>query len=498
MISQYYTGIIINPQKTMPFGFVKTALKYLFKRRGMHLIGLVLLAFSTIRIPYLHIKNNDLLSLWSISSKFDLDTEVTDSIVRISFGTDNVFINTRDLTYTGKTEGTLKSLKKDSNNIFISAEDIVYITGVLKGKYYYWDAEKHRIIESGYFPSIKKLKVNREQISIIHNIDLEPSSKRIGKNILINIPYGFYFGPPFLYFDNAEDPIKSIEITYTSKGTMFKVHLRRDVPLKILKSTGLFVLKLQESTNTPTGSTNNVIKQKQQNYHSKIDVIVIDPGHGGKDPGAISKRGTREKDITLSIAKKLAKKLRKKGFKVILTRDRDKFLTLGERARIANKSKCDLFISIHANYSKGQRAHGIETYFLSEARTKWERSVAAFENSVIKYEIKEETSGKNILKWILGDMAQNEFLRESQDLAAFVERSVTKKAGSLDRGVKQAGFYVLRGVYAPSILIETGFITNPKEEKLLKSNRYQNKIADGITEGILKYKRYYERKYGRF
>lgn len=473
----------------------------------MNFLVAFLLSFSVLNLPYIHQNDYDLLSLSVLAKYFNLDTEITDTTVNISFGTDIIRINPGNLSYHGKIEGSLKYIKKDSENVFIDAEDAVYFAGILKGIYYYWDGLKHRVIESAYSPSIKSLDIRDDRVRIIHNIDLEPQANAEDSIIRIEIPYGFYFGPPFVYFDDVSSPIKEIETYYSSKGTVFIIKLREKAQFKTKSSTGIFTLQLIPSKTQeeqPPTSKNTVEKaetqgtQRKNLSHNKIDVIVIDPGHGGKDPGAVSKRGTKEKDIVLSIAKKVASKLRKKGFKVILTRDRDVFITLGERARIANRSKCDLFVSIHANYSKGKRAHGIETYFLSEARTKWERSVAAFENSVIKYELKDKVDEKNILKWILGDMAQNEFLRESQDLAAFVQESIVKKTKSLDRGVKQAGFYVLRGVYAPSILIETGFITNPKEEKKLKSKRYQNRLADGIVAGILKYKRYYERKYGKY
>ena len=467
----------------------------------MAFIFLVVLAFKTLTIPYIKGKSCDFISLSALTQNFGFKTEITDTTLNLWLGREKILINPKDLSYTGKVKGSLKCLKINSENAYLDAESAIYIAGILKGKYYYWDGQKHRVIESAYTPSIKSIRVNDDWIKIVHNIDLEPEITGEDTIIKITVPYGFYFGPPYIFFDDVASPVREIEITYSAKGTVFIIKLRKKCNIQTKSLTGIFTLKL--TTSSSENKEQNIKKEtentkKEHFVHNKIDVVVIDPGHGGKDPGAVSKRGTKEKDIVLSIAKKVAKKLHKKGFKVILTRDKDVFLTLGERARIANRSKCDLFVSIHANYSRGNRAHGVETYFLSEAKTKWERSVAAFENSVIKYEIKDTVGEKNILKWILGDMAQNEFLRESQDLAAFVQESIVKKTGCLDRGVKQAGFYVLRGVYAPSILIETGFITNPKEEKKLKSKKYQEKLAEGIVRGILKYKHYYERKYGKY
>lgn len=135
----------------------------------------------------------------------------------------------------------------------------------------------------------------------------------------------------------------------------------------------------------------------------------------------------------------------------------------------------------------------METFFLSEARTEWERSVAAFENSVVKYEVDKNTDKGDILSMIIGDMAQYEFLKESQDLAYFVQESLVNSISSLDRGVKQAGFYVLQGVYAPSVLVELGFLTNKDEAKKLKDTRYQEKLADAIVDAIIKFKVAYER-----
>ncbi|MEO0178258.1 MAG: N-acetylmuramoyl-L-alanine amidase [candidate division WOR-3 bacterium] len=227
------------------------------------------------------------------------------------------------------------------------------------------------------------------------------------------------------------------------------------------------------------------------NFYSygNFGYIVIDPGHGGKDPGAIGKWGIKEKDITLSVSKKIANILKKEyGFKVILTREEDIFLSLSERAEIAKRYNAKLFVSIHCNYSEVDNAFGPETYFLSTARTSEERAVEALENSVIKYEVEES----DILKFIVSDILQNAYLKESQKLAFFVHEKL--KDGRNDRGIKQAGFYVLRKVYAPSILIEIGFISNPEEAKLLMDEEYQNKLAKAIAEGIKNYIDWYIRR----
>ncbi|GEM_PF-926591 len=230
--------------------------------------------------------------------------------------------------------------------------------------------------------------------------------------------------------------------------------------------------------------------------------IIIDPGHGGKDSGAIGPNGIMEKTITLRIAKKLQKYLSKdKNFKIYLTRHDDRFVSLKERTKFALKKKANLFVSIHCNASvnrKSKYARGFETYFLSLARTGWERAVAARENASILYESEKEKNNYNTVDYILSDMAQNQSLIESSKLAEAIQNKMAKETNLKDRGVHQAGFYVLRFNYMPAVLVETAFISNSKEEKLLNESWFEDKIAKAIGEGIIDFVKNYEFKiYGR-
>ncbi|BCS96432.1 hypothetical protein DSLASN_20640 [Desulfoluna limicola] len=215
--------------------------------------------------------------------------------------------------------------------------------------------------------------------------------------------------------------------------------------------------------------------------------IVIDAGHGGKDHGAPGYyKGVSEKDIVLTIAKRLAVKLRQElKCEVILTRSTDRFLSLDERTTLANKKRADLFISIHANASRNRNAYGVETYFLNLAKDRDSINVAARENA---------TSEKNIsdLHTILNSLMKNAKINESSRLAQYVQNSlVSDLKGSYgdirDKGVKQAPFYVLLGARMPAILVETGFISNKRECKRLSSAAYQEKICDGIVKGVKRY-----------
>ncbi len=218
-----------------------------------------------------------------------------------------------------------------------------------------------------------------------------------------------------------------------------------------------------------------------------VSNIVIDPGHGGRDYGAPGYyKGVHEKKIALELAKKLAQKIRTElACNVFLTRETDKYLTLEERTAIANTKNADLFISIHTNSAKDRRAFGLETYFLNLATDNEAIRVAAFENA---------TSEKNIsdLQTILTDLMQNAKINESSRLAAHVQSELSqhlKKSYSKikSKGIKQAPFYVLLGAQMPAILIETSFISNPRECKRLSDSHYQTKLCEGIVNGIREY-----------
>jgi N-acetylmuramoyl-L-alanine amidase len=225
-----------------------------------------------------------------------------------------------------------------------------------------------------------------------------------------------------------------------------------------------------------------------------VERIVIDPGHGGRDPGTYIKGGIKEKDIVLSLAKVLAAKIKKRlDCEAILTRNRDVFLSLERRTALANMKKADLFISLHVNSYKQKGVHGLETYFLNLATDARAVMVAARENA---------TSEKNIsdLQKILNDLMLNTKITESSRLAREVQRGMigrTKKryTGVRDLGVKQAPFYVLIGAEMPAILVETGFITNTKERRRLLSKKYQESLAEGIVSGIERYIKSIEQAY---
>lgn len=227
----------------------------------------------------------------------------------------------------------------------------------------------------------------------------------------------------------------------------------------------------------------------------KISFIIIDPGHGGKDPGAIGRGGMKEKTITLQVAKKVEKILKKRldGTKIKPTRSSDRFIELAERAEIANRElRRDvngLFISIHVNASISSRISGFETYFLSQNPTNDEaRKTATLENNVIVLENSGRGKKYNDLEYMEALMMTTQIQKESSIFADSIQDSINLKISEFkSRGVHKADFYVLRGALMPAVLVEIGFITHQKEASYLKKDDYQDKIAAGISEGILKF-----------
>jgi N-acetylmuramoyl-L-alanine amidase len=222
-----------------------------------------------------------------------------------------------------------------------------------------------------------------------------------------------------------------------------------------------------------------------------VKKVVIDPGHGGKDPGAVGPSGVMEKDVVLGIALKLQEKIRTRlNLDAILTRSSDRFLPLEERTALANTQKADLFVSIHTNAHKNRRVYGISTYILNVATDQEAARLAAFENAVSTKRISD-------LEKILNDLMLNSKINESSRLADAVQQGLIKGlprsySKIKDLGVKQAPFYVLIGAQMPSIMVETSFITNRSEEKRLGSAAYQDAVAEGILAGIQSYIRQIE------
>jgi N-acetylmuramoyl-L-alanine amidase len=224
---------------------------------------------------------------------------------------------------------------------------------------------------------------------------------------------------------------------------------------------------------------------------------VIDPGHGGRDSGAVGSRGLKEKDVVLDIALRLRKLIQDRlGLRVILTRSEDVFVPLEERTAIANRAKADFFLSIHVNAAPKSRATGFETYFLSKEPSDSDARASAIRENLPLTEEGMAGRGQDSVKAILWDMAYALYTRESAALASMMLEELDKILSVNNRGVKSGPFFVLMGAAMPSALVEVAFISNSQEERKLQEESYRQRVAEALLEGITKFRARYEKRLG--
>ena len=285
------------------------------------------------------------------------------------------------------------------------------------------------------------------------------------------------------------DPIVSFKTEQIKTYLLYKIRLKHEIQSVSIKKilSNQISLSIEYTPTIPIPKPSITEKKKWE-----LDVIVVDPGHGGEDAGALSINGYKEKDIALAIAKKVRDQLKESlpSTRVIMTRSDDTFIELYRRGHIANQYKGKLFISIHCNSmpTKPHPANGCESYILRSGRNSEAVRVAEKENGSIKLE-KEQSSYEDLNeeKLIVATMAQAAFVRFSERFAALLQKNVAKNTKMYNRGVNQAGFLVLVGASMPNVLFETGFLSNSTDEKILISDAGQNNIAAGIVKAIITY-----------
>ncbi len=319
-----------------------------------------------------------------------------------------------------------------------------------------------------------------------------------GYGKIIDIKTNLPFKSPKIKLKNA----KKVRIAQNRKD-LVRMVIENGKPIKVsyeIENESI-IFKISSSKKTSSNrlkKSGNAAGKSDSKRHAKPivasyiknKIVVIDPGHGGKDSGAIGYQNKQEKIATLQIAKKLKKELKKRGFKVYLTRENDTFIGLRERTKFANRKMADIFISIHANAAPNKKSYlsmkGIETYFLSPARSERAKNAAALEN---KSDMKEMDY---FSKEIFLNFYNREKIIASNKLAIDIQAGILKNLRKrydriVDGGVREGPFWVLVGAQMPAILIETGYITNPTDAKRLFNPFFQKVLAKGIADGIESY-----------
>ena len=337
------------------------------------------------------------------------------------------------------------------NQNFFSINDFIKITNSKN----FINDKTEKII---FYIDDKKIKITNQMAFIMIDDNLfQLSSKVVKQN-------NSYYVPTDSFLKIVNNLSNNISISRSANG----------ISLSSLPDTNVKAVKVD-------------IRNEKEKWQFKT--IIIDAGHGGKDPGAVGYRGTKEKDIALDVAKRLEKKLSKNmKVKIVMTRDEDIFLRLSERTKIANESNGSLFISIHTNAAEDRRASGFETFLIGQNKNEAAVRVAARENAVLELE---GSTGKKLTDedLIKATIAQSAFASKSELFASLVQKEIKKRVQSKDRGVKQAGFYVLMGASMPNVLVELGFISNPSEEKKLRSPQYRDQLATAIYRAVEQYQK---------
>lgn len=337
------------------------------------------------------------------------------------------------------------------NQNFFSINDFIKITNSKN----FINDKTEKII---FYIDDKKIKITNQMAFIMIDDNLfQLSSKVVKQN-------NSYYVPTDSFLKIVNNLSNNISISRSANG----------ISLSSLPDTNVKAVKVD-------------IRNEKEKWQFKT--IIIDAGHGGKDPGAVGYRGTKEKDIALDVAKRLEKKLSKNmKVKIVMTRDEDIFLKLSERTKIANENNGSLFISIHTNAAEDRRASGFETFLIGQNKNEAAVRVAARENAVLELE---GSTGKKLTDedLIKATIAQSAFASKSELFASLVQKEIKKRVQSKDRGVKQAGFYVLMGASMPNVLVELGFISNPSEEKKLRSPQYRDQLATAIYRAVEQYQK---------
>ena len=416
-----------------------------------------------------------------------------------TFMIDSPFLNRNDSLF----NMTYPSLLK-KGQLYVPAETFVPLWNEVVFQKIVWDKLKNSLVINSDYYNINDIALTEKANGLLIELFLSRTMAydifvTEGNWINISVRDGIVNQPQilsrknrrYMYELKAHQANGSAQVSLRLNRKITKWHhkLENDPPRIQISIADVNFEMADGDSNIPGGPDN------------KIDVIVIDAGHGGSQYGAVGPGGTREKDIALDIAKELAKLIRKdKEFKVIMTRDQDKTVSLDKRAEIANAATCDLFISIHANSSVKKHVRGWNVFFLAQAKNDSARSVAQFENSSFLRDMSSDSDSDEVnyenvvnpIDLILNEMLLTEFQTESHDFALMLDREFRKNLEIPARGVDQAGFFVLNKIYSPSVLLETGFISNKDEEKMLKSGKYQKNVAKAVYEAIKRFKAKYE------
>lgn len=480
----------------------------MFYSKYIHILFLISILFSQtveqkIKIPIYEVNGNQYIAASEYAAAHQAYTHIDKQKKKLEIKSDR----TKNITLSQNSSFIIVNQKMyhmyipviyQNNDFFIPIKSFLNTMNTISGPIGFIDtASENFIMYTQKDINISNIKVSNKSNGMIIKIDTKES---FNNNIIsgamsqgwfnLTIPGGVIDSTKIV---NAKkiSPIKRIRCFQNNESAQISFLIDENIDEFQIQSYKDYI-----NINLRMHTEESTVKIKEIKNKWLIDTIIIDAGHGGKDPGAVGIGGIKEKDITLDVAKKLGALLEQNlDVTVIYTRTTDTFVPLYKRAEIANKSNGKLFISIHANSAKdAHRASGFETYLLRPG--KWDDAIEVVqrENAVIQFEAdKHHYKDFTDEQKILASMAQNEFIKESEFLASQIQLQLDKVLNIKNRGVKQAGFYVLgQASDMPNVLIELGFISNKKDVKLLKKARSRQKMAEAIFRAVSTFKDKYE------
>jgi N-acetylmuramoyl-L-alanine amidase len=392
----------------------------------------------------------------------------------------------------------------EGEDVVVSLPSVESVLTQAFGKTLRWDGERQRLVVGLPAPNVIDIGVESAPERVVATIKtigvLRYELVPLADNKFEITLMGGVFSKP-LGFAAPGGLIEAVEARQAAEGAKILVTLAAGPPAYRVfpqwKPDGIVVKvwtrvqgEIPEAEFKPPKQL--AVDERFSRDRATLDVVVVDPGHGGTNRGSLGSAGFLEKEFNLQLARRLRQALEAQGMEVIMTRNDDISVPIETRTEVANSTGADLFISLHANGFISQSARGFEVYFLSPAVDEEARFVAATENAAIEPAAIISESNDEVA-FILWDTAQNEFVAESSYLAQIVNEELARVLNIPNRGVKQADFSVLTGAYLPGILVEAAFITNPQEEAMLQDEAFQDKVVSAIVAAISRFKQEYNR-----
>ena len=447
----------------------------------------------------------DFVSVVSFAKNLNLAYEINPFIKKVSLQTPpniititalNPYVLIDNVVY----QMPVNTLYKDKN-FYIP---IKFFVEILNGQFLYemeYNETENALLVTTNLPNIANVSIEEMENGVL--IQINSLKKFSTSNIFTSESNGWFYVD---FFGGRVDTLRSFPVSENVKRVkkIIPIQLSEETArlsfrvLPEIKEKNVYLKTPKEiiiTLRTKKKLSDNILADLEKEREKwNIDVIIIDAGHGGRDPGAVGPNNLFEKRITYAIARELKTELQKKlDVKILMTREGDKFIPLIERTKFANNNMGKLFLSIHVDSNPSSRIHGHTVYILGPAKTEEARRVARLENSVIRLE---EDQNQYVdltdATFILAANAQSSFLKESEDFASILDNEIQNECESHSHGVKQAGFQVLYGASMPSILLETAFLTNRYDVQKLKTKYFQQSIARALSKGIIKFKERYE------